>query len=183
MLEHFQIRALNVLRAHVIISPNVISTSSSLLVSFPIDKLPTLGEFTTAHPPTYPYAHPMVPHAAPMVYHAFTPPPVTHQGERTKSRKLKKKHKSSGAGVDSSAPPPLRPRTREYVREERGRMGEVRGWEERGGMVAEERWGGPSSPPVRLREEIEGRCMGEGESEKGIVVHRCLILSLSRLLL
>ena len=45
-------------------------------------------------------------------------------------------------------------------------MGEVRGWEERGGMVAEERWGGPSSPPTRLREEIEGRCKGEGESER-----------------
>ena len=54
---------------------------------------------------------------------------------------------------------------------------------ERGETVAEERWGGPSSPPVRLREEIEERCTGEGESEKDVVVHRCLILPLSGLLL
>ena len=62
---------------------------------FGTDELPSLGEFTTSRPSTFPYAHTVVPHTAPMVYHTFAPPPASHHSEKTKKRKLKKKQKSS----------------------------------------------------------------------------------------
>lgn len=85
----------------------------------PIDELPSLGEFTTARPSTYPHVHTVVPHATPMVYHTFAPPPASHQGERSKKKRLKKKQKSSVQEGEGGRPPPLRPRTKDYAREQR----------------------------------------------------------------